>query len=197
MAFRKGNIPWNKGISGAQVPWNKGIPQWKDKRHPRLGTILSEATKQKISRAAMGNKRRLGCKLSAKAKKQISIAKTGKKLPPFSDQHRRRIGDACRGERNYAWKGGVASYRLSVWRSKEYQDWRRSVFERDNYTCQECGARNGKGRTVVLNADHIKQFALYPALRFALNNGRTLCLPCHRQTPTYGRRVLLASNKHA
>jgi 5-methylcytosine-specific restriction endonuclease McrA len=40
----------------------------------------------------------------------------------------------------------------------------------------------------VLQADHIKPFAHHPELRFDVNNGRTLCVPCHRKTDTYGGR---------
>jgi len=74
-------------------------------------------------------------------------------------------------------------------KSNEYKDWRTSVFERDNYICQECGDKNGQGKTVVLQADHIKPFSLYPELRFDINNGRTLCYDCHINTPTFGGRI--------
>jgi 5-methylcytosine-specific restriction endonuclease McrA len=65
--------------------------------------------------------------------------------------------------------------------SARYRKWRREVFRRDRWTCQKCNQRG-----VTINADHIKPFALYPKLRFSLSNGRTLCEPCHKSTPTYG-----------
>lgn len=65
----------------------------------------------------------------------------------------------------------------------EYLTWRLSVLIRDGHKCVRCGA------TEQLDADHIQPQALYPELRFDVNNGRTLCRPCHRLTPTYGSRV--------
>lgn len=62
-----------------------------------------------------------------------------------------------------------------------YKAWRTLVFERDNYTCQVCGIRGD-----YLHADHIKPFAYYPELRYEVTNGRTLCVPCHKKTDTYG-----------
>lgn len=63
--------------------------------------------------------------------------------------------------------------------------WRLAVFQRDNYTCQDCGIRGYK-----LQADHIKSYAKYPELRWDINNGRTLCIDCHKNTQSYGRKVL-------
>ena len=54
--------------------------------------------------------------------------------------------------------------------------WRKSVMTRDNYTCQACDKRGGD-----MEIDHILPFALFPALRVATCNGRTLCKACHSQ----------------
>lgn len=64
------------------------------------------------------------------------------------------------------------------------REWRRLVFERDDYTCQKCGQHGGR-----LEADHIKPYSRFPRLRYVLSNGRTLCVPCHRKTPTYGSKA--------
>lgn len=77
------------------------------------------------------------------------------------------------------WDGFITPERTRVRQSAEYEMWRSSVFERDNYKCQCCGARNGKGRKIVLHAHHIESFANNPDLRFDTNNGITLCYDCH------------------
>ena len=85
------------------------------------------------------------------------------------------------GSKHHAWKGGITPINKAIRQSLEYRIWRRSVFERDDYTCIWCGQVGGK-----LNADHIKPFSLYPELRFTIENGRTLCFKCHKKTDTYG-----------
>ncbi len=61
--------------------------------------------------------------------------------------------------------------------STDAENWRKAVFERDNFICQMCFKRGG-----YLEADHIKPWAYFPELRFELNNGRTLCRKCHDTT---------------
>lgn len=87
------------------------------------------------------------------------------------------------GASNPNWKGGVTKESEQLRKSVEYKLWRTSVFERDNYTCLLC--KRKKEVTSKLNADHIKPFSLYPLLRFDINNGRTLCLECHKKTESY------------
>jgi len=90
------------------------------------------------------------------------------------------------GINHWNWNGGITPLRKKLYFSKEYKLWRKSVFERDNYTCIWCGKRGGK-----LEADHIKPFCDYPELRFAIDNGRTLCNKCHKTTDTYGYKTVL------
>ena len=70
---------------------------------------------------------------------------------------------------------GKSSESELVRKSAKMKMWKRSVLERDNYTCQTCKRIGGK-----LHADHIKSFAIFPEHRFSLDNGRTLCVGCHK-----------------
>lgn len=55
-----------------------------------------------------------------------------------------------------------------------YNEWRSAVFERDGFTCRDCGKKG-----VDLQAHHIKSWATHADLRFDVANGLTLCLDCH------------------
>lgn len=67
-------------------------------------------------------------------------------------------------------RGGVGSQRTMP----EYRQWRDAVYERDAYTCQDCGAKGS------MNAHHIESWATHPDLRFDVANGVTLCVACHK-----------------
>ena len=87
-------------------------------------------------------------------------------------------------ERN--WRGGVTPINKLIRRSNEYKLWREAVFKRDRYQCIWGGKEHGN----KLQADHIKSFSQFPELRFAIDNGRTLCHECHKKTDTYGWKSL-------
>ena len=91
------------------------------------------------------------------------------------------MSDKKLGRIPWNFKGGVGTERHKLMQQKEYILWRIAVFTRDDYTCQMCHERGGK-----LEADHIKPWSLYPELRYAIDNGRTLCKSCHRNTETWG-----------
>jgi len=110
-------------------------------------------------------------------KGQKSLNKGGYKM---SEDARRKISIANSGPRSYLWKGGITPVNKSIRNTLDYRLWRTAVFNRDNFTCIQC-----KARGVTLNADHIKPFSLFPELRLVIDNGRTLCEPCHRKTDKF------------
>ena len=104
---------------------------------------------------------------------------------PFSPEHIAKLS----GVNANNWQGGKTIESQIIRHRKEYRLWRKSVYERDNYTCQECGDRTKVGHQVTLNAHHVKPFSLYPELRFAIDNGVTLCRGCHVKTDTFGCKI--------
>lgn len=157
--FKKGNIPWNAGTAKP-----------KKKRQPKptntnilcacnCGRTLWEFDSRGRKRAYVTGHNTIHKKLSIETRSKISQT-LGKK------------------------KGWVTPKNRIIRNSIEYSLWRKAVFERDDYTCQMCNKRG-----VEVHADHIKPFSMYPNLRFAIDNGRTLCKECHMQTDTWGGRV--------
>lgn len=71
--------------------------------------------------------------------------------------------------------------------SYEYRQWRDSVYERDNYTCQKCG------KTGEIQAHHIKAWKDHKELRYDISNGVTLCRTCHENI--HGAKLPRVSKK--
>lgn len=109
-----------------------------------------------------------------------------RKSPPTRPQEvKDKIRIAMSGKNGPGWKGGLTKKNSLIRNSAKYKEWRKCVLKRDSYTCQLCGIVGGQ-----LNVDHIKSFAYYPELRFDLDNGRTLCVPCHKNTPNFAGRAM-------
>lgn len=78
----------------------------------------------------------------------------------------------------------------------KYKQWRSAVFEKDDFTCQICGMKGAEN----LQADHYPNRLLILLSEYKItsleqasnckelwdiNNGRLLCIQCHKNTPTY------------
>ena len=129
------------------------------------GRKVSEEQKRKISEANKGKTKRDNPKKSNSGVKKGNIP-WNKGKPNY----------AGRGEKCHLWRGGVTKENNKVRSSIEYSLWRSAVFARDNWTCQKYGTRGGK-----LHAHHIQNFADFPELRFAIDNGITLSDKAHRE----------------
>ncbi|HEX8965494.1 MAG TPA: HNH endonuclease signature motif containing protein [Patescibacteria group bacterium] len=104
-----------------------------------------------------------------------------------------------KGKDHYNWQGGKTSLTQKIRNSKQMQDWRLLVFIKNHYSCVACGDNRGNN----LNADHIiplsyilkryliKTFddALKCPIIWDTNNGRTLCISCHKKTDTWGEKA--------
>ncbi len=141
-------------------------------------------------------------------KRQIevtNIKRYGVSSPLQSEDIKNKMADTCMkrygapsylqsippkiGKDNPRWKGGVKYHRVER-ATFEYNEWRKSVYVRDSYTCQCCNDRNGKGHAVKLCAHHIKNWKDYPNERYDINNGITLCESCHNKFHSkYGKTL--------
>ncbi|MCJ7631376.1 HNH endonuclease, partial [Candidatus Bathyarchaeota archaeon] len=121
---------------------------------------------------------------STQHNQRVSKALIGKKRASFSEEWKKKIGEASKkrwlegkfdnrdisfhniewrenhskqmkGLNNPNWQGGINPIYATIRNSNEYKNWRKQVFERDNYTCQDCGKpSNGN-----IEAHHIKPFS--------------------------------------
>jgi hypothetical protein len=118
---------------------------------------------------------------------------------PKSEKTKRKISQSLMGRptgrtgalSNF-WKGGKSSEYTKLKNSLKWKNWRRAIFERDDYTCQECGERNykGNGKSVWIHPHHLKSRHEFPELQFDIDNGQTLCRDCHRKTHNYGIKAV-------
>lgn len=97
------------------------------------------------------------------------------------------------GDDNGNWKGGITPELIAARTSTAYNNWREQVYAKDWYTCQCCGQSIG----IDKEAHHFMSFALYPDLRFDVNNGITLCSDCHSAVKPGGFHYVYGVNNNS
>ena len=167
------------------------------------GRVHSEESRRKFSESRRGEKNpNFGKHLSKEIREKIGESEKGEKnwrwkggLPYCQDCGKRLSGykekrcKKCAGKlhtgvNHHNWKGGITSENEKIRKSVDYDIWQHAVFTRDSYTDVKTGIQGGK-----LHAHHILNFAEYPELRFAIDNGITLSEKSHMEFhKKYGRK---------
>lgn len=163
-------------------------------RKKHKGKKLSEIHKDKIRKWMLENNPFRGKHHTEESKQKQRKKMYGRKL---TSEHREKVlrtlqfGEKYKfkGNLHPHWKGGISGINARIRNSKSYKEWRKKIFERDNYTCICCGAKE------EIQADHIAPFALFQELRFSVDNGRTLCKECHKKTNTFGYKKIYSKSR--
>lgn len=142
--------------------------------------FFTKEHRRKISESKKGaNNPWFGKHLPIEARKKMSEVRKGR--PPWN---KGKKWPEKSGKNAPGWKGGVSTENELVRHSIESRLWREAVFARDNWTCQKCEVKGG-----TLHPHHIKNFSSWIELRFAIDNGITLCKKSHKQFhKKYGQR---------
>jgi len=93
------------------------------------------------------------------------------------DKIRKTLRDKNKNRVKNLIKTKERDYKKKIRMSFQWEEWRKSIFERDDYTCQECKIRGGK-----LEPHHIIPIRSDMSKLFELTNGITLCRQCHMKT---------------
>lgn len=134
---------------------------------------LSEETRRRMSESGRGRTH------TEDAKRRMGKASANRTRLPHTEETKRKVSAAKQGVSYEDWKGFASSWRATQMRTNAYKNWRKSVFERDDYTCQMCLVRGG-----YLEAHHILPVRdnKESLLIFDIDNGITLCKECHNKT---------------
>lgn len=244
--FYKGQIPWNKGKTGymssnstsfkiGMTPHNKG-------NHSPTGTVHAkdisglkfnrwtaiERTSKKngywqwnfkcecgnekelsITTVQSGGSKSCGCLFREKMKERVGV--------PLSEETKKKLSIANKGENNHGWKGGVTAkkialskLKLGIKRGPENWKWIHDRTKLKKYTGSEerrspaykdwrknvwsrdkftcrIADNNCDGR---IEAHHILGWSTHPELRYQTNNGITLCHAHHPRVRAEEKRLV-------
>jgi 5-methylcytosine-specific restriction endonuclease McrA len=184
--FKKGQTSWNKGIKGI-LKANSGSFKKGMVAHNKTEWItkICACGKEFSNPPSWAYKKSCSRACSNLARKGKTSPMKGKHHTPEAKAKLRAAHLGRRGEAHWNYKGynGRTERKIAM-AQDEYVQWRKAIFTKDDYTCQGCSVRGG-----YLEADHIQPWALFPELRYNVDNGRTLCRPCHLLTPTWGGKT--------
>jgi 5-methylcytosine-specific restriction endonuclease McrA len=192
--FKKGVAPWNEGTFGIMKAWNKG--NRKEVANNCKCRVCEKEFYLSFSRIKRGNGK-------VCSKKCFGLYMRGKR-PQMS------------GENHPNWQGGKTSLYNAIRNSPEDNAWRKRIFERDYYTCQDCG--NSRGGNLQAHhlwsfsnilSEFLRQYSQFSPiedketlLRLAMtyhpfwdiSNGLTLCENCHNKTMQPNKTSFIKGN---
>lgn len=183
--------PWNKGLKGKQRAWNKGIKM--------TGYNYSNVGKSEGSKRTYFKKGHNFSNHPNSVKNRFTKDfKYRHNFPKGHTPWNKGFAHLI-PEKHPNWRGGITEIRLRIRGIHEYKSWKQICLNRDNFTCRICNKRGGnlavdhypKMFAEILNEFNINKIeeARECSELWNLDNGRTLCEPCHRKTDTYAKRV--------
>lgn len=172
------------------------------KNNPRYGVKLEKELREKISKSVLAHYRKNGTDYLKGPRPKTSLALMGRKptletrrkmsekrrLRVTKNETREKMSIAFRGNKCHLWRGGKTKLKELIRSGLKYRIWRNEVFKRDNYTCNLCGHRGGNleshhkiALSKLIDNYNIKTFeeALNCKYLWEIDNGITLCIPCH------------------
>lgn len=118
-----------------------------------------------------------GRNLTEEHKRIISKRNSGSK-PKLCGENHPQHGKTK--ELNFNWKGGSTPERQSFYSSRKWKETSRSVYQRDDWTCQKCGKKTSSSfKRTGFSIHHIVSFMDDKELRAEKSNLVLLCRPCH------------------
>lgn len=145
-------------------------------KHHSVGdnnAMKKQENKDKLSKLLKGRDITWGDKISKSLKTSEKAKET--QFKTGKDNLFYGKGDRQKGELNPFWKGGKTTKNQLIRNNSKYQVFRKTCMERDGYRCIECGVGG------YLQVHHIKELAKYPELAYDIDNGKTVCIACHRK----------------